>query len=62
MYCPLKLMMMMIRNYNDHNDEDEDSYWFDNNVDNKKDFYEYPPRPCIQIATCAGSSCRKCVL
>ena len=32
--------MMMIRNYNDHNDEHEDSYWFDNNVDNKKDFYE----------------------
>ena len=30
--------MMMIRNYNDHNDEDEDSYWFDKNVDDKKDF------------------------
>ena len=39
MFCPLKLMMM-IRNFNDHNDEDENSYWFDNNVDDKKDFYD----------------------
>ena len=38
MHCPLKLMMMMIRNYNDHNDEVEESYWFDNNVDDKNDF------------------------
>ena len=31
---------MIIRNYYDHNHEDEESYWFDNNVDGKKEYAE----------------------